>query len=100
MADTLTTITTFINSPPGQLAAGGVLGAIVWKFFKNVGDALNEAATREIAVWLLNRPTVSSSPFNMPQSVLDWIGKVFGGFLPSEESLTKTWKVLGLCTCM
>jgi hypothetical protein len=30
MADTLTTITKPINSPPGQLAAGGVLVAIVY----------------------------------------------------------------------
>jgi hypothetical protein len=28
MADTLTTITNIINSPPGQLAAGGVLAGI------------------------------------------------------------------------
>src|SRR5262245_9122529 len=52
MADTFTTITTFINSPPGQVAAGGVLGGIVWKFFKNVGDALNEKTNKEIARWL------------------------------------------------
>jgi hypothetical protein len=33
MADTLDTITKLIQSPPGQLAAGGVLAGIVWKFF-------------------------------------------------------------------
>jgi hypothetical protein len=31
MADTFTTITAFINSPPGQLVAGGALAGIVWK---------------------------------------------------------------------
>ena len=47
MADALTTITTLINSPPGQLVVGGVLAGIVWKCFKNVGDALNEKTNRE-----------------------------------------------------
>jgi hypothetical protein len=34
MPDVLTTLTHLINSPPGQLAAGGVLAGIVWKFFE------------------------------------------------------------------
>ncbi len=53
MADTFTTITTFINSPPGQLAAGGVLGGIVWKFFERVEALLTDRAKFEIAVWLV-----------------------------------------------
>ena len=36
MSDTLSTITHLIQSPPGQLAAGGVLAGIVWKFFERV----------------------------------------------------------------
>jgi hypothetical protein len=32
--DALTTITDFINSPPGVLVAGATLGGIVWSFFK------------------------------------------------------------------
>ena len=47
MADAHTTITNLINSPPGQLAAGGVLAGIVWKFFERVEALLMKL---EIAV--------------------------------------------------
>src|ERR1017187_4732277 len=53
MPDTLTTITKLINSPPGQLAAGGVLAGIVWKFFERVEAVLTDQTKSEIAVWLL-----------------------------------------------
>jgi hypothetical protein len=46
-------VTGLINSPPGQLAAGGVLAAIVWKFFDKVEEKLNDDTKLEIAVWLL-----------------------------------------------
>ena len=36
MSDILTTITKLINSPPGQLVAGGALAGVVWKFFERV----------------------------------------------------------------
>ena len=51
--DTLTTITHLIQSPPGQLAAGGVLAGIVWKFFERVEAVLTDQTKLEIAVWLL-----------------------------------------------
>jgi len=53
MADALTTISHLINSPPGQLAAGGVLAGVVWKFFERVESVLNEDTKLEIALWLL-----------------------------------------------
>ena len=53
MADTLATITKLIQSPPGQLAAGGVLAGIVWKFFERVEAVLTENTKLEIAIWLL-----------------------------------------------
>jgi hypothetical protein len=53
MPDALTTITTLIQSPPGQLAAGGVLAGIVWKFFERVEAVLKDDTKLEIAVWLL-----------------------------------------------
>jgi hypothetical protein len=43
MPDAFTTITKLINSPPGQLAAGGALAGIVWKFFERVESVLNKA---------------------------------------------------------
>lgn len=42
-----------INSPPGQLAAGGVLAGIVWKFFERVEAVLTDDTKLEIAVWLV-----------------------------------------------
>src|SRR6266702_3028942 len=53
MSDVLTTITNLINSPPGQLAAGGVLAGVVWKFFERVESLLTENTKLEIAVWLI-----------------------------------------------
>jgi ABC-type spermidine/putrescine transport system permease subunit I len=53
MTDTLTTIMHLINSPPGQLAAGGALAGIVWKFFERVESVLTDQTKLEIAVWLL-----------------------------------------------
>src|SRR5579863_7933453 len=52
-ASTLDTITKLIQSPPGQLAAGGVLAGIVWKFFERVEAVLTDNTKLEIAVWLL-----------------------------------------------
>jgi hypothetical protein len=48
MADALDTITTLIQSPPGQLAAGGVLAGIVWKFFERVELVLTENTKRGV----------------------------------------------------
>ena len=53
MADTFTTITNLINSPPGQVAAGGALAGIVWKFFERVESLLTENTKFEIAIWLV-----------------------------------------------
>ncbi len=46
-------LTNFINSQPGQLAAGGVLGGIVWKFLERVESVLKDETKKEIAVWLV-----------------------------------------------
>jgi hypothetical protein len=82
MADTFTTITAFINSPPGQLAAGGVLGGIVWKFFKHVGDALNEQTNREIARWLrvkkFETGIISEEADSWPYTFVKMFDRVFG----------------------
>jgi hypothetical protein len=51
--DTLTTITNFINSPSGQLAAGATLAGVVWKFFDKVEEKPTDQTKLEIAVWLL-----------------------------------------------
>ena len=53
MADVLDTITKLTNSPPGQIAAGGVLAGIVWKFFERVEAVLTDQTKFEIAMWLV-----------------------------------------------
>jgi len=83
MSDALTTtITKLINSPPGQLAAGGVLAGIVWKFFKNVGDVLNESTNREIARWIrvksFETGIVADEAGNWPNTFAKVFDHVFG----------------------
>ena len=48
----LPSVTTFINSPPGQLIAGAALAGIVCKGFEKVEGVLTDQAKREIARWL------------------------------------------------
>src|SRR5947208_3549605 len=60
MADALTTITKFINSPPGVLAAGGVLAGAVWKSFERVEAVLKDDSKLEIAVLLLSVKSASA----------------------------------------
>ncbi len=77
MADTLTTITNLINSPPGQLVAGGVLAGIVWKFFERVEAVLNEDTKLEIAVWLLGVKTAEKVQ-GWPDTFARVFDRVFG----------------------
>jgi hypothetical protein len=76
MPDALTTITKLINSPPGQLAAGGVLAGIVWKFFERVEAVLNENTKLEIAVWLVDVKTAERVPW--PDTFAKVFDRVFG----------------------
>src|ERR1035441_1910915 len=78
MPDTLTTITKLINSPPGQLAAGGVLAGIVWKFFERVEAVLNEDTKLEIAVWLLGRKKFGPRVQPWPDTFAKLFDRVFG----------------------
>jgi len=48
MADVLDTIQKLINSPPGQLAAGGVLAGVVWKFFERIEAVLTDNTKLEL----------------------------------------------------
>jgi hypothetical protein len=77
MADALTTITHLINSPPGQLAAGGVLAGIVWKFFERVEAVLTDQTKLEIAVWLLG-VKVGQKVEPWPDTFAKMFDRVFG----------------------
>jgi hypothetical protein len=78
MADVLTTITHLINSPPGQLVAGGVLAGIVWKFFERVEAILTDQTKLEIAVWLLGRKKFGPKMQPWPGTFAKVFDRVFG----------------------
>src|ERR1035438_2924824 len=77
LADALTTISHLINSPPGQLAAGGVLAGIVWKFFERVETVLTENTKLEIAVWLV-AADLTKPPKALRETMLTVFGLIFG----------------------
>ena len=77
MPDALTTITNLINSPPGQLVAGGVFAGIVWKFFDKVEAVLTDDTKLEIAVWLLGVKTAEKVK-TWPETFAKLFNRVFG----------------------
>lgn len=88
MSDALTTITKLINSPPGQLAAGGVLAGIVWKFFERVEAVLTDQTKLEIAVWLVGRKKFGPKVQPWPETFAKMFDRVFG-----QKHLS--WKCFG-----
>jgi hypothetical protein len=78
MADTLTSITNLINSPPGQVVAGGALFAITWKFFQGAESVLTDDTKLEIAVWLLDRKKLSPTFQSWPDTFAKVFDRVFG----------------------
>src|ERR1700677_1973595 len=77
MSNALDTITKLIQSPPGQLAAGGVLAGIVWKFFERVEAVLTENTKLEIALWLLG-VKVGQKVEPWPDTFARVLDRVFG----------------------
>lgn len=73
----LPSVTNFINSPPGQLVAGGVLAGIVWKFFERVEAVLTDQAKFEIAVWLVG-VKVGEKVEPWPNTFIIMFDRVFG----------------------
>jgi hypothetical protein len=65
----LAAVQKFINSPPGQFAAGGVLAVVVWKFSERVENVLTDQSKFEIAVWLVG--------VDVGQRVKPWV-QIFG----------------------
>jgi hypothetical protein len=80
--DVLDTVAKYINSPPGQLAAGGVLAGIVWKFFERVEAVLTDQAKKEIAHWLRVKnweSTVLIEEYaNWPETFAKVLDRLFG----------------------
>src|SRR5580704_11666646 len=73
----LPSVTTFINSPPGQLVAGAVLAGIVWKFFERVEAHLTDQTRFEIAVWLVG-VQIGQKVEPWPETFATILDKVFG----------------------
>ncbi len=78
MPDTFDTITHLINSPPGQLVAGGILAGIVWKFFERLEAVLTDQTKLEIAVWLVGRKKVGPKVEPWPETFAKVFDRVFG----------------------
>jgi hypothetical protein len=82
MSDTLSTITQFVNSPPGQLAAGGVLAGMVWKFFERVEGVLTDNTRHGIARWLrvrnIETGILAEEAVNWPDMFAQMFDRVFG----------------------
>ena len=78
MFDAFDNIAKFIQSPPGQLAAGAALAGIVWKFFERVEAVLTDHTKLEIAVWLLDRKKLSPAFQNWPETFAKVFDRVFG----------------------
>jgi hypothetical protein len=70
-------VTTFINSPPGQLVAGAALAGIVWKFFDKVEAVLTDQTKFEIAVWLVG-VKVDQKVEPWPETFARVFDRVFG----------------------
>lgn len=65
MADAFTTVTTFINSPPGVLVTGATLGTFVSKAFDRIEGLLKDSPKTNIAVWLAGlRVSPKAQPFS------------------------------------
>ena len=75
-------LTKFLQSPPGQLATGTVLGGIVIAWFKRVGDLLRDDTNKEIARWIKVRGVetalVADDAENWPGTFAKVFDRVFG----------------------
>ena len=68
----------FINSPPGQLAAGCTLAGLIWKFFQTVESVLKDTTKLEIADWLLGVRLLGPDAASWPQTFTKIFDRVFG----------------------
>jgi ABC-type phosphate transport system permease subunit len=81
MADALTSISNFINSPPGQLVAGTACASFVWKAFVWFEADLTEMTKFEIAVWLVGRQKFGPKVESWPRT----FAKVFDSFFGTRH---------------
>jgi hypothetical protein len=68
-------VTKLIQSPPGALVAGSVLGGIVWKTFDKADTILKPEKRQEISGWLSGKKT---SPSDGPSALLRLFWSVCG----------------------
>jgi hypothetical protein len=91
----LPSVTTFINSPPGQLVAGAALAGIVWKFFEKVEAVLTDSTRHEIARWLRVRNVetglIVKKAEPWPKTFASLFERVFGKRHFSWKCFWRSW---------
>jgi hypothetical protein len=78
LLDVAETIQKFVNSPPGQLLAGGVIAGLVWKCFERVEVVLTDDTKLEIAVWLVGAKPLGPKMEPWPDTIIRLFDVVFG----------------------
>src|SRR5260370_27982227 len=79
------TLTKFINSPPGQVAAGSVLAGIVWKLFEKVESILTDDTKHRIARWFRVKSFESGVVADETANWSYTFAKVFDGVFGDEK---------------
>src|ERR1700679_525881 len=77
MADTLTSITNMIKSPPGVLVAGLTLGGFVWKAFEKWESVASENDKIQAWMWLAN-PRTAETGEHWPEIFARMFDRIFG----------------------
>jgi hypothetical protein len=80
----LDNITKLIQSPPGQLAAGGVLAGIVWKFFERVEAVLKN----NMKVSIIFEKSIDAAPclFGPENAPMEIVKKGLRADIPKRDS--------------
>jgi hypothetical protein len=91
MADTLTTVTTLINSPPGQVIAGATLAGTVWKAFEKWEAVASENDKVQVWIWLDN-PRTADAFERWPETFARMFDRIFGS-MPSWKSFFRSFLI-------
>lgn len=93
MPDAFSTITNLIQSPPGQIAAGGALAAAVWKSFEKAEGVLTQQAKKDLGRRLrltsLKIGLISDDYADWPKTFDELLKTVFG---PKHLSFVCLWR--------
>jgi hypothetical protein len=77
VAETLTTITSLIKSPPGVVVTGLTLGGAVWKAFEKWESVASENDKIQVWMWLVN-PRTAETVERWPEVFAKMFDRIFG----------------------